>query len=62
MTNDIESKAVMDELTADSRVETFSTLVPETSAVAPVCQCETGDMESGDGKTKAQDEEEEDRG
>ena len=61
MTNDIESEVAMDESTADSRVETFSTLIPETSAVAPVCQRETGETEGGDGKTKAQHEEE-DRG
>ena len=61
MTNDIESEVAMDESTADSRVETFSTLIPETSAGAPVCQRETGETEGGDGKTKAQHEEE-DRG
>ena len=62
MTNDIESKVAMDESTADSRVETFPTLDPETSAVAPVCQRETGETEGGDGKTKAQHKEEEDQG
>ena len=48
----------MDESMADGRVETFSTLAPETSAVAPVCQRETGDTEGGGGKTKAQHEQE----
>ena len=62
MTNDIESEVAMDESTADSRVETFPTLDPETSAVAPVCQRETGETEGGDGKTKAQHKEEEDQG
>ena len=38
------------------------TPILETSAVAPVCQCETGDMEGGGGKTKAHHKEEEDRG
>ena len=36
--------------------------VLETSAVAPVCQRETGETEGGGGKTKAHQEEEEDRG
>ena len=62
MTNNIESEVAMDESTTDSHVETFPTLDPETSAVAPVCQRETGETEGGDGKTKAQHEEEEDRG
>ena len=59
---DIESEVAMDESMADGRVETFSTLVPETSAVAPVCQRETRETEGSGGKTKAQHEEEEDRG
>ena len=62
MTNDIESEVAMDESTTDSHVDTFFTLVPETSAVAPMCQRETGETEGGDGKTKAQHKEEEDRG
>ena len=37
-------------------------VAPKTSAVAPVCQRETGETEGGGGKTKAQHEEEEDRG
>ena len=61
MTNDIESEVAMNESTADSRVETFSTLVLETSAVAPVCKCETREMEGSGGKMKAQHEEEEDQ-
>ena len=52
----------MDESMADGRVETFSTLAPETSAVAPVCQREIGETEGGGEKMKAQHEEEEDRG
>ena len=62
MTNDIESEVAMDESTADSRVKTLPTLVPETSAVAPVCERETGETEGGDGKTNAQHKEEEDQG
>ena len=54
MTNDIESEVAMDESTVDSRVETFSTLVLETSAVAPMCQCETGETEGGGDKTKVE--------
>ena len=43
----------MDESMADDRVETFSTLVPKTSAVAPVCQHETEESDGGSGKMKA---------
>ena len=52
--NDIESEVAMDESTTDSRIKTFSTLVPKTSAVAPVCQCETGETEGGDDETKVE--------
>ena len=48
----IESKVAMEASTADSRVETFPTLDPETSAVVPVCQRETREMEGGDGVVK----------
>ena len=44
----------MDESTADSYVKIFSTLVPETSMVAPVCQCETGETEDGGDETKVE--------
>ena len=60
--NDIESEMAMDESMADGHVETFLTPVLETSAVAPLCQRETGEMEGGGGKTKAHHEDEEDRG
>ena len=60
--NDIESEMAMDESTADGHVETFLTPDLETSAVAPLCQRETGETEGGGGKTKAHHEEEEDRG
>ena len=55
MTNDIESEVALDESTADSRVETFSTLVPETSTVVPVCQCETGETKGGDEHEEEED-------
>ena len=58
MKNDIESEMAMDESMADSRVETFPTLDPETSAVVPVCQRETEETEGGGGKTKAQHDKE----
>ena len=58
----IKSEVVVDESMADGRVETFSTLVLESSAVAPVCKRETGETEGGGGKTKAQHEGQEDRG
>ena len=59
---DIKSKVAMDESMADGHVETFPTPVLETSAVAPVCQRETGETKGGGGKTKGRHEEEEDRG
>ena len=52
--NDIDSEVAMDESTMDSCVKTFSTLVPETSAVALVCQCETGDTEGDGDSTKVE--------
>ena len=55
---DIESEVAMDESMADGRVETFSTLVPETSAVTPVCQRETGEKGGSGRKTKDQHEDE----
>ena len=45
----------------DGHVETFPTSILETSAVALVCQCETGETEGGGRKTKAHHKEEEDR-
>ena len=47
--NVIKSDVAMDELMADSRVETFSTLVPKTWAVALESKSETQEME-GDGE------------
>ena len=57
---DIKTEVVMDESMANGRVKIFSTPVLETSAVAPVCQCETRETEGGGGKMKARHEEEED--
>ena len=54
---DIKSEVAMDESMTKGHVETFLTPVLETSAVAPLCQRETGEMEGGGGKTEAQHDE-----
>ena len=55
---DIKLEVARDESMADGHVETFPTPLLETSAVAPVCQRETGEPEGDSGKTKAQHDEE----
>ena len=52
--NDIESEMSMDKSTTDSHVKTFSTFVPETLAVAPVCKCETEETKGGDDEMKVE--------
>ena len=49
---DIESEMTMDESMVDGCFETFSTLVPETWAVASECQRETQATEGGGEKAK----------
>ena len=49
MKNDIKLEVSKDESMADGRVETFSTLVPKTWAVALESKSETQEME-GDGE------------
>ena len=51
--NDIKSEMAMDESMADGRVETFSTLVPETWADASESKHETQEMEGGSEEVKA---------
>ena len=53
--NNIESEVAMDELMADGSVETFPTLILETSAVASESQREIGEMGDGrkEGKTES---------
>ena len=53
MKNDIESEVAEDESMADGCVETFSTLVPETWAVASKRQRETQETEGGGEEVKA---------
>ena len=52
--NDIESEVAMGEVMADGHVETFSTLVPKTWAVASENQRETQETKSGGEEAKVE--------
>jgi hypothetical protein len=58
--NNVEGKMSKDESTVTDGAEVLPTIVPETSAVAPKCQCETGETECGGKKSKDRNGEEED--
>ena len=58
--NNVEGKMSKDESTVTDGAEVLPTIVPETSAVAPKCQRETGETEGGGKKSKDRNGEEED--
>ena len=59
--NDVKVEVPMDESTMINGAKTFPTLVRETLAVAPVCQCETREMEGVGGKADDQKGDEDDK-